>query len=71
MVITVRRYIDNEKLLSPWARVVVGLSGGMDSMALLDILTLLGYNCVAAHCNFHLRGDESDRDAAFVKKMVQ
>lgn len=68
MVITVRRYIDNEKLLSPWARVVVGLSGGMDSMALLDILTLLGYNCVAAHCNFHLRGDESDRDAAFVKK---
>ncbi len=68
MLDAIRTYIRKEKLLSAEATVIVGLSGGMDSMALLDILTLLGYRCVAAHCNFHLRGAEADRDADFVKK---
>lgn len=68
MIETVRKFIEKEKLLSPDTTVIVGLSGGMDSMVLLDLLPLLGYRCVAAHCNFHLRGEESDRDAAFVRK---
>ena len=68
MIDRVRRFIEKEKLFTPNATVVVGLSGGMDSMVLLDLLTLLGYECVAAHCNFHLRGEESDRDARFVRK---
>ncbi|SFL40178.1 tRNA(Ile)-lysidine synthase [Porphyromonadaceae bacterium KH3CP3RA] len=68
MIDRVRRFIEKEKLLTPDATVVVGLSGGMDSMVLLDLLTLLGYQCVAAHCNFHLRGEESNRDAEFVKR---
>ena len=68
MLDTIRRYIEKEKLLTPGTEVIVGLSGGMDSMVLLDLLTLLGYRCVGAHCNFHLRGEESDRDAAFVQK---
>ena len=68
MIDKVRKFIEKEKLLLPNATVIVGLSGGMDSMVLLDLLTLLGYECVAAHCNFHLRGEESNRDAAFVKK---
>lgn len=68
MIDRVRGFIEKEKLLTPETTVIVGLSGGMDSMVLLDLLTLLGYQCVAAHCNFHLRGEESDRDAAFVKK---
>jgi len=42
--------------------VIVGLSGGADSVALLAALTAGGINCVAAHCNFHLRGQESNRD---------
>lgn len=67
MLKTVEKYIADRQLLNPAARVIVGLSGGMDSIALLDMLTLLGYQCIAAHCNFHLRGDESDRDADFVK----
>lgn len=44
--------------------VIVGLSGGADSVALLVALNGCGYTCVAAHCNFHLRGDESMRDAS-------
>ncbi|SCD20671.1 tRNA(Ile)-lysidine synthase [Proteiniphilum saccharofermentans] len=68
MIDRVRRFIEKEKLFAPGATVIVGLSGGMDSMVLLDLLTLSGYQCVAAHCNFHLRGEESNRDAAFVKK---
>lgn len=44
------------------APVLVALSGGADSVALLAALTALGYKTEAAHCNFHLRGDESQRD---------
>ncbi|HPD87838.1 MAG TPA: tRNA lysidine(34) synthetase TilS, partial [Proteiniphilum sp.] len=68
MLETVQRYIEKNELLTKGCRVIVGLSGGADSMALLDLLTLLGYQCVAAHCNFHLRGDESQRDADFVRR---
>jgi tRNA(Ile)-lysidine synthase len=45
---------------------LVCVSGGADSIALLDVLQRAGYTCIVAHCNFHLRGDESDRDQAFV-----
>lgn len=44
---------------------VVALSGGPDSVALLRALVTLGYRVHAAHCNFHLRGQESDRDEHF------
>ena len=61
----VKKYIDSLNLLPEGAKVVVALSGGADSVALVDILNRLDYACIGAHVNFHLRGDESDRDAAF------
>ena len=49
--------------------VYIGLSGGGDSVALLHILHTLGYKCKALHCNFHLRGAESDRDQQFCEAL--
>jgi tRNA(Ile)-lysidine synthase len=62
MIRKIRQYIEKHGLLNPDSRVIVGLSGGADSMALLSILQRLGYACWAAHCNFHLRGEEAARD---------
>ncbi len=56
-------------LIDPSRPVLVALSGGADSVSLLHILLRRGYHCVAAHCNFHLRGDESDSDEAFVRDL--
>lgn len=71
MIEKVRSYIKENRLLKPDDRVIVGLSGGMDSMTLIDVLLSLGYNCMAVHCNFHLRGEESERDAAFVEQWCE
>lgn len=55
-------FVAAQGLLHNRAPVLVALSGGADSVALLAVLTAMGYDCVAAHCNYHLRGDESMRD---------
>lgn len=52
-------------------RVLVALSGGADSVALLRALLMAGVDCRAAHCNFHLRGEESLRDEQFVRDLCQ
>lgn len=67
----VRNYIRQHHLLEEGARVLVGLSGGPDSVCLARILDSLGYGVVAVHCNFHLRGDESQRDEQFVVSLCQ
>lgn len=54
------------KPLPPVKRVLVGLSGGMDSMVLTHILKNLGYEVIVAHLNHQIRGEAADRDEAFV-----
>lgn len=71
MLRRVESYIRKHQLLLQNESVIVGLSGGADSVALLDILLRLGYKCFAVHCNFQLRGKESERDEQFVREMCQ
>ena len=71
MLRRVSTYIRQRGLLVKDKPVLVALSGGADSVSLLDVLLQAGYTCVAAHCNFHLRGEESDRDEAFVRDLCK
>ncbi len=64
-------YIRRKKLFGSNDKLVVALSGGADSVALLRVLLQNGYTCVAAHCNFHLRGMEADRDETFVRDLCR
>ena len=67
----VLRTIERESLFRPQAKLLVALSGGADSVALFRVLLQLGYACECAHCNFHLRGEESNRDEAFVRQLCE
>ena len=55
-------FLEDKKLL-------VAISGGIDSVALTTLLSKLGFAISLAHCNFNLRGKESDLDEEFVKKL--
>ena len=62
-------FIAKHQLLTKEELQLVALSGGADSVALLRVLLALDYRVEAVHCNFRLRGDESDRDEQFVKDL--
>lgn len=68
---TIIQFIEQEHLLDKDKRYLVALSGGADSVCLLLVLRQLGYQVDAVHCNFHLRGEESNRDEAFVVDLCQ
>ena len=68
---TVEKFIELNDLLDKQRKLAIALSGGADSVCLLLLLTKLGYQCDAIHCNFHLRGKESMRDEAFVTDLCQ
>ena len=51
--------------------VIVGISGGADSVALLLSLMSTGIKIYAVHCNFHLRGNESERDMRFTEQLCR
>ena len=71
MIYKVERFIDEHRLLEHGDKVLVAISGGADSVALLVALRKLGYECEAIHCNFHLRGNESNRDEQFTKELCE
>ena len=59
-------YIKENGLLAPDDRVLLTVSGGVDSMVMLRLFTGCGYRVGVAHCNFQLRGTESDEDETLV-----
>lgn len=52
-------------------KLLVAISGGADSVALLLRMVEAGHDVVAAHCNFHLRGADSEADEAFVRSLCE
>lgn len=64
-------YIGLERLLSKDEKLLIAVSGGMDSMFLLSYLIQMNYNLEVAHCNFGLREEESDGDESFVQDFCQ
>lgn len=68
MIKRVKEYVATRRLIGPTDRVLVGVSGGIDSMTLLDLMRrLYGERIGVAHCNFGLRGAESDGDQRLVE----
>jgi tRNA(Ile)-lysidine synthase len=70
MIKTIQQYIINKKLFSKENNLLLAISGGADSVCLFFALKELGYNVELAHCNFKLRGKESDEDEYFVKELA-
>lgn len=71
----VARAIRARRLLQPGQKVLVAVSGGPDSVALLSILHQLApawnFSLTVVHCNYGLRGAESDGDASFVAALCR
>ncbi len=71
LVTQLKETIKQEKLIGAGEDFFIALSGGADSVALLRAFLLLAYQPKALHCNFHLRGKESDEDEVFVRTLCQ
>lgn len=64
-------FINGQALLAAGQRVLLALSGGLDSMVMARLFAEAGIECGVAHCNFALRGQEADADEAFVRAWAQ
>ncbi|MBO2523491.1 MAG: tRNA lysidine(34) synthetase TilS [Bacteroidetes bacterium] len=71
MLTKFQNYIESNHLINKGDRILVALSGGVDSMVLAELLRRGGYDIAFAHCNFHLRGKESDGDEQFVREYAE
>lgn len=63
------KYITENSLFDKKSKILLALSGGIDSICLADLLVTLNYDVEFAHCNFQLRGIESNQDQHFVKSL--
>lgn len=71
MLTQFQQYITDFRLFRPEEPVLLAISGGVDSMVMAELFHRAGFNFAIAHCNFGLRGSESNQDEAFVSSMAE
>lgn len=67
MLDRLKSYLEENKLCKSGDRVLLAVSGGIDSVVMAHLFREADYNCAIAHCNFQLRGKDSESDEAFVR----
>lgn len=67
----VAAYIAQQGILRQGDKVLLAVSGGLDSVVMTHLLHSLGYASAIAHCNFKLRGADADGDEAFVQQLAK
>jgi tRNA(Ile)-lysidine synthase len=70
MIKKFKAYISQQDLCREHQQIMLALSGGVDSVVMTDLFCMSGYSCMVLHCNFGLRGDESDGDESFVRALA-
>ena len=71
MINRFRSYINEQHLFPTGEEVLLAISGGVDSTVLCDLMHEAGFRFSMAHCNFHLRPGDCDRDEAFVRQLAE
>ncbi len=71
MIEKFQEYIAQYQLFNKDHRLLLAVSGGVDSVVLTELLYKCGYKAGIAHCNFKLRGNDADADEEFVKKLAK
>jgi|ERR1051326_1348678 tRNA(Ile)-lysidine synthase len=64
-------FIKREKLFSEKQKVLLAVSGGVDSVVMAELFSDARFQFGIAHCNFNLRGKESDDDETFVAALAE
>ena len=62
------KYIEENELFTHDDKILLAVSGGVDSMVMMALMSAAGYKFGVAHCNFQLRGEESDEDEKLVER---
>lgn len=65
-----KAYLRQNNLAADGDRILLAVSGGIDSVVMADLFSATGFKCAIAHCNFQLRGEDSEADEAFVRSIA-